>query len=460
MPRHSGLATIPAAAILDSMRHVATVAVAVALWLPAVPARAQQPYNVTVQVAELSRIFTDLYGPNGLVVNSTMSLSGGVNHSGHFNSGFESEFSQFGTALTNQIVSLPLPAPASGFTYRFDPGLGVFTRSTTSFGPILAERAETIGGGRASLGFAYQRLTFDTIEGMSLAAVPAVFTHDDAELRGGREDIVVTTNQIDATVSRAAVFMTYGVTDRLDISAAIPLITAHVMVRSDATIHRLGTTIPEIHFFRAADDSIGDRRIFTASGHASGIGDIAVRLKQTVATADAHAFAFGVDLRLPTGNERDLLGTGAPGVQPFAVWSATYGVLSPHVNAGYQWNGSSILAGDLDSGETGDLPDVAVYTVGAVLALHERVTAAVDLIGRYVIDSPRVRRESFVALDGHSTFPNIEFENGSFNELSGAFGVKMNLAGRLLLNTNVLVRLNAVGLRDKISPLVGVEYAF
>ena len=30
----------------------------------------------------------------------------------------------------------------------------------------------------------------------------------------------------------------------------------------------------------------------------------------------------------------------------------------------------------------------------------------------------------------------------------------------LLLNTNVLMRLNSVGLRDKVSPLVGVEYAF
>ena len=36
----------------------------------------------------------------------------------------------------------------------------------------------------------------------------------------------------------------------------------------------------------------------------------------------------------------------------------------------------------------------------------------------------------------------------------------INLAGRLLLNTNVLVRLNNAGLRDKISPLVGIEYAF
>jgi hypothetical protein len=441
------------------MRLIFAVATLAALAV-AEPAQAQEPFNVTVRVTELSRIFTDLYGPDGLVVNSSAALAGGVSHSAHFNSGFEGEFSQFGTALTGQIVSLPLPPPASGFTYRFDPGLGVFTRSTTSFGPILSERADTIGARRVAIGFVYQRLTFDSIEGIDLRAVPAVFTHDSAELRGGREDVVTTLNTIDAEVTRSAAFVSYGVTNTFDVSFALPFITADVVVTSDATIRRLGTAVPDIHFFRASDDSIGNRRLFTAFGHASGSGDVTVRLKQTVAQSDTHGTALGVDLRLPTGDERNLLGTGAAGVQPFAVWSATYGALSPHVNIGYQWNGASILGGDPGSGVSEDLPDVGVYSMGAVLAVHPRVTAAIDLLGRYVINSPRVRPEDFHGLDGRSVFPNIAFTSGSFNELNGAAGLKINLGGRLLLNANLLVRLNSVGLRDKVSPLVGVEYAF
>jgi outer membrane putative beta-barrel porin/alpha-amylase len=436
------------------------VAASIMLLASVESARAQEPYNVTVNVTELSRIFTDLYGPEGLVVNSLSALAGGVSHSAHFNSGFESEFSQFGTALTGQIVSLPLPAPASGFTYEFDSNLGVFTRSTSTFGPILAERAETIGARRVSVGFAYQRLAFDSIEGMDLRAVPAVFTHDNAELRGGREDVITTVNSIDSEVSRSAGFVTYGVTNRLDVAIAVPFISADIVVVSDATIRRIGTTAPEIHFFRAADDSIGDRRLFTAFGHASGPGDITVRMKQVVKKGETHGLALGLDLRLPTGDERNLLGTGAAGVQPFAAWSADFGTVSPHVNLGYQWNGSSILGGDVESGVAADLPDVAVYALGAVIAVHPRVTAAVDLLGRYIIDSPRVRREDFHALDGRSVFPSITFDTGSINELSSAVGLKINLAGRLLLNTNLLVRLNSEGLRDKVSPLVGVEYAF
>lgn len=435
-------------------------AAVLALFMFARPALAQEPYNVTVRVTELSRIFTELYGPNGLVVNSTADLAGGASHSGHFNSGFEGEFSQFGTALTGQIVSLPLPPPASGFTYRFDPDLGVFTRSTTSFGPLLSERADTIGARRLSIGLVYQRLAFDSIEGMDLGAVPSVFSHDSAELRGGREDVVTTMNSIDAKVSRSAAFLSYGVTDHFDVSVAVPYITADVVVTSEATIQRLGTTVPEIHFFRAVDDGIGTRRVFTAFGHASGIGDVTVRMKRSVKRTEVQGTAIGVDVRLPTGDERNLLGTGAPGVHPFVAWSAAYGAISPHVNAGYQWNGSSILGGDLDAGLAEDLPDVGVYSLGVVLAVHPRVTAAVDVLGRYVIDSPRVRREEFHALDGHSVFSDIAFESGSFNELSAGAGLKVNVAGRLLLNMNLLVQLNSVGLRDKVSPLVGVEYAF
>src|SRR5499426_1389515 len=193
--------------------RLGVVSATIALMAMTAPAYAQEPINVAVQVTELSRIFTQLYGANGLVVNSLTALPSGATHSGHFNSGFESEFSQFSTALTSQIVSLALPPPASGFTYQFDPALGVFSRTTTSLGPIMSERADTLGARRVSIGFSYQRLKFDSIEGIDLNGVPAVFTHDSAELRGGREDVVTTLNAIDTTVSRSAVFVSYGVTN-------------------------------------------------------------------------------------------------------------------------------------------------------------------------------------------------------------------------------------------------------
>src|SRR6266542_4494254 len=60
-----------------------------------------------------------------------------------------------------QLSSFPLASSAGGFTYRFDPELGVLTRTTDSFGPIYTERADTIGQGRFNFGVNYSSFTFD-----------------------------------------------------------------------------------------------------------------------------------------------------------------------------------------------------------------------------------------------------------------------------------------------------------
>jgi hypothetical protein len=57
-------------------------------------------------------------------------------------------------------------------------------------------------------------------------------------------------------------------------------------------------------------------------------------------------------------------------------------------------------------------------------------------------------------------FPNIVFTRDSYNTLSGALGFKANVLGRLLVHANVMFKLDEGGLRDKVTPLVGIEYAF
>jgi hypothetical protein len=424
------------------------------------PARAQEPYNLTATVKNLATLFTDLYGPQGLVLDSQATLPGEQPHNAHYNSDFQRNFSQFSTALVGQLVSLPLPSPASGFTYQFDASLGVFQRTTQSFGPILAERAETIGARRVAIGFAYQRFSFDTVEGLDLGHIPAVFTHDNAFLRGGREDVVVTSNSIQATVNQSTTFVTVGVTDRFDVSLAVPLVRSSLKVVSDATIFRLGTVNPLTHFFRQSNGDIGVRRLFTATGSASGVGDLLVRVKQTLRKGTSSGLAAGVDVRIPTGDEMNLLGSGAAGVQPFGIWSATLQKVSPHVNVSYRWNGSSVLAGNSARGESADFPDQVGYAAGADVSVNQRLTVAFDVLGVYTIDAERLRTETFHALDDRSQFPNIVFARDSFNSLSGAIGIKAGLFQRLLLDANLLFKFDEHGLRDKVTPLIGIEYAF
>jgi hypothetical protein len=359
----------------------------------------------------------------------------------------------------NHLVTVPLPSPAAGFTYEFDASVGVFRRTTQSFGPILAERAETIGAGRVSAGFAIQHFSFSTVEGLDLDAVPAVFTHDNAHLLGGREDVVTTLNRIDASVNQFITYVTVGVAEHLDVSLAVPVVSTSLTVVADAQVQRLGTTNPLTHFYRQSDSSVGTRRLFTAWGRASGMGDVVVRVKGSAFRRNSAAVAAGLDFRIPSGDALNLLGTGAPGLQPFVVVSGTVQRISPHVNLGYQWNGSSILAGDPVTGQSGNLPDQVVYAVGADISTG-RLTVAFDVLGRYLIDAERIVLEDFHALDGRSVFPTIGFSQDSFNQLSGATGVKINAFGRLLITGNLMFALDNHGIRANVTPLIGFEYGF
>jgi len=409
---------------------------------------------------KLAFLIPTLYGPAGLVVDSEARLPSGETHSAHFNSAFQAEFTQFNVALASQLAAVPLPSSASGFTYELDPTLGVFQRSTQSFGPILAERAETIGRGKFSVGFSYQVFTFDTLEGLSLHQIPAVFTHD-SPASGGRADIVTTLNSIDARVGQATAFFTYGLLERVDLSVAVPLVTVDLDVASDASVQRIGTAASTAtHFFRDANGGFGGSRRYSGSGTASGVGDVILRLKSTLFKSGQTAVALGVDSRIPTGDEEDLLGSGAPGVKPFLVLSFASKNFAPHLNVAYQWNGDSVLAGNVMTGVKGDMPDQVLYVGGLDIGLTEKVTLAFDVLGRYVIDSPRLTSTIFRTIDVGSTFPNIHFETGSFSVVDGAVGIKINLGGKLLADFNALFKLNDTGLRDTFTPLVGIEYSF
>ena len=74
----------------------------------------------------------------------------------------------FNEALATQLTSLPLGAASGGFTYDYDAATGTFTRSSQSFGPILAERALTQGRHKLSFGLTYQRSHYDSFEDLDL----------------------------------------------------------------------------------------------------------------------------------------------------------------------------------------------------------------------------------------------------------------------------------------------------
>ena len=428
-------------------------------------------------------------------------LVGGTSHVAHFNSLDQTQFlavRQFNQELALQLSSYPLASSAGGFSYRFDPALGTFTRATESFGPIYAERADTIGKGKSNLGLNYSHFDFSRINDLSLkdGDLKLAFQHVDVGkyIEG---DVITADLSLKVTSDIVAFVMTYGVSDRFDIAAAIPIVKVGLSASTNATIQRLATgpcpggtpSCSDTPIHRFPGDATSET--FQDSGSATGVGDIVLRGKFRVAEGSAGGLALGADFRLPTGEERDLLGTGVWQARASLVWSVHLGALSPHVNGGYTWstNPSDDRTPEEKNPPNGGaplprltIPDEVDYTVGFDWAVHPRVTVAFDVIGRTFLHTQivQVQDQTFTAVTGDSNggdchctpegqqppqtvtaqFPRLTTTQGDLNTLLGSFGLKVNPFANLLVTANVLFSLNRQGLQFNIAPLIGVDYSF
>ena len=351
-------------------------------------------------------------------------------------------FSAVESALGSQLSQIPLASPASGIIYSIDPSLGTPRKASETFGPVLTERGETIGRHRAFLAFTYQKFSFSSIDGVDLKEIPVVFNVCDATT--GQCGPIATKNRLDFKVDQFAAFATFGLFDRVDVSIAVPILDVKLGASG------VSCTICQTPIFSDQTQFVFKPSFIARD--ASGIGDIVLRAKGIAWKGSRLRVALGVDVRVPTGDELNFLGTGAAGVKPF-VAASLRGRIAPHVNLGYQWNGDSAIAG-VTPGVKGKLPNDFFYNGGVDLRATKKLTIAADFLGDWVSDAKRVRN---VVAAGQ---PSIAVVNGSFNTGKAALGMKINPVGNLLISANVLVRLDHNGLRNKTVPLVGLSYTF
>jgi hypothetical protein len=185
--------------------------------------------------------------------------------------------------------------------------------------------------------------------------------------------------------------------------------------------------------------------------------------------------AVGLDVRFPSGDALNYLGSGAYGVKPFAVISYRWRI-SPHALVGYEWNSHSVLAGGLVTAAKGYVPSDLVYSVGADAAVTKWITGSVDIIGQreFRAGSEAVTSQQFLAPCTGTCVaaptPNMvaynslsENSNASYNITNASIGVKVRpfrKVSKLVITANVLVRLDEGGLHSKVAPLAGVGYTF
>jgi hypothetical protein len=375
---------------------------------------------------------------------------------------------QLNNQLATQLSTFPLASSAGGFAYQLDPALGVLTRATDSFGPIYADRADTIGKGKFAIGLNFSHFSFDRIDDVNLrgGGVQIVLTHQDLPPAGCclrpffEGDVITTTTFLKIQTDITAVTVSYGATERLDFGVAVPIVRVQIQARTNATIDRLATggnpaTIG-IHTFPGG----GDTATFEQSGSASGVGDVLIRAKYRLTSGRQFGLAAALDARLPTGEERDLLGTGATQIKGFLIGSAHFGAFSPHVNAGYTW-----------SSRNRPIPDEIDYTAGFDLAVSPRLTFVVDALGRTLRDSQVVRElDTTFQYNRNPVTDPVDLHSATLKQLVateqdatsyvGSVGFKVNPVANLLLTVNGLFSLNGRGLQFKFAPLVAVDYSF
>jgi hypothetical protein len=334
-------------------------------------------FSPTALAADLENFITDLYGGDGI----TMAVDPGFfSHEAHFTADSLEALEALNSAITSAVGFSAFNSPASGVTFDLSTGIPVATED--SLGPLLTERASTIGKNRLNVAFSYTRVDFSRFEGTDIDSFQLEFPHLDVCCGPGGPDgrlgpppaflgfeLDVVTVDLDVTVEQDiyALFGNYGITDNWDVGVVIPII--HLTARASAFATVTDVTGREVHSFVG---SIDDPKS-NSGGSKTGIGDVILRTKYNFLQDHESWWDMAATVRVtvPSGDEDNLLGTGETRLRGLFVASKPYGDVTPHLNIGYE---ATTGISELDN---------AVYAVGFDWRVNAPLTVAADLLGRY-----------------------------------------------------------------------------
>jgi hypothetical protein len=395
------------------MPHVRLLPVFVILCLMALPAAAQQPQQNQQTVADILDF---------LVTNQAV-------QTGDFErdrAAAEAARDAISRALLVNLTSVPLGSSSSGFLYRLNSQLGTMERATQSFGSFFVERALTPGEGQVSLGVSAFTAGFDRLGDLQLRDGSLITVANQFRDETAPFDTEALTLRVRS--STLTIFGSVGVTDRLELGAALPLIQLSLegqrvnVYRGDPFLQALG------------------------EASASGVGDAAVRAKYTIAQSGGGAFAAAAEVRLPTGDSENLLGAGATSYRFLAIGALESGRLTLHGNGGIVVGGVS---------------DEVNVAGAAAFAVQPRVTVSGEVLMRRVseLHDLQLASEPHPRIAGVDTLRLTPGDTATTLATAVA-GIKWNLSGTLVLGGHVAFPLVRRGLTAPITPTLALEYSF
>jgi hypothetical protein len=362
----------------------------------------------------------------------------------------------FNSAIAAQVSQLPLASASAGTVVIYRAGV---PETFNNLGPILTDRAQTIGKHRLFVGFTGSQFVFTHIDGISLDALPFAFV---------KTAYVPNTNTVSTNtytseetrlkfkINQVIGVATFGITNRIDASVIVPW----------EAISIGATTYNSQSYILNASNALIFGPYSNPSAHtpgtAYGVGDITFNGKASLWEGEHATVSAGFNLRTPSGDDQNYLGSGSWGINPYIVYSYL-GKVSPHAKFGYQWNTKTELNNPTDSAG-GDLalPGGIQYDAGADWAMLKRITLAGDILGSQFLNAPRYITTNSPLPTTPSTvsLATIVAQNSSYSISNLSAGLKFNPFRNLVFSGNVLIQLNNNGLRSRPAPLVGVSCKF
>ncbi|MEP6573021.1 MAG: hypothetical protein ABJD11_10005 [Gemmatimonadota bacterium] len=422
------------------------------VWLALLLTALSGPIEAQTLDNKISDLFT--FGNCGQPLCLDGSVNAANGHGEHFlpavGQGNFAVISFLSDAIAVNASNFPVSATSSGATFKFVGGLPV--KTSESSGPIFGERAQTMGRGRFLMGANLSGIRFKTIRGVPLDNLLFNFTHQDVGNPGlgdpvFENDFIQVRMSLFVDVTVSSFFVTYGLGDKIDLGFAVPLVHTSLQGRSTAQIFPFGT--PALHFFGGTSANPILRASTATFGSSTGLGDVATRLKVNLTEHDHFSAAILADVRLPTGDEKQLLGAGKVSARGLAIFSSRFGDFSPHLNLGYLYRASD-RSNDAVVANVGFDALIAPWATfaGEVLSEWEVGTSKLVLPGPVVYQFPFTR----------TVDPTI-IPNQRDNRANASVGFKFK-AGAPTIVTNALIPLLRGGLQPNVVWTTGVEFNF
>ena len=372
-----------------------------------------------------------------------------------------------GGAIAGGVGNIPIATTSGGVTFRFEGGIPV--KTSLSSGPIFAERAQTLGRGRASVGVGRNVFKFTTLRGVPLDNISLIFTHENVDFagcstaNGGADcaqmgvptlenEIMPFRLKLAVDIAVTTLYATYGVNDRLDVGVIVPVVSTSLHGESTVQIVPFGPP-PAVHFFGGTPSNPVLAASRTVDGSAIGLGDVAVRVKLNVHESPTSGVALLGEARFGTGSSEDLLGSGAFSARGLAILSGRIDAFSPHLNLGYlyhsrtaerTWNDAVLVIGGFDQ------------------LITDRVTLAADVLSELQVGRSRLLLPGPVTYDApyRRVIDPTTIPDRRDDLVTGSLGAKFVLPRGFTLIANALVPLNRGGVRPDIIYTTGVTLDF